>query len=165
MSDLSQRLECMAIPEPNSGCWIWLGATTHNGYGRMVMGSRSDGSRRSERAHRVAYEQAYGPIPQGLEVCHRCDIRTCINPEHLFCGTHAENMADRDRKGRNIKAPILRGELAPWAKLSDKQIAYIRGSTIPSPYIAKTLGVTPSYIRALRRGKYRLPPLPPRAGT
>lgn len=99
-----------------SGCWEWTG-TTRDGYGRMTIGSRTDGSRRSVSAHRMAYELAIGEIPPGMEICHRCDNPRCINPEHLFAGTKRDNAADRDAKGRHF---ALNGEEHPASKLTKR---------------------------------------------
>lgn len=89
-----ERFESYISPEPNSGCWLWTASLDRKGYGHMVV----DG--RLMPAHRLAYERYVGPIPAGLLACHKCDVRCCVNPDHLFIGTHADNMQDMVRKGR-----------------------------------------------------------------
>lgn len=85
----------------------------------MIVGSRKDGTRKSESAHRLSYLISIGSIPDGMEVCHKCDNPLCINPAHLFVGTKKENAADRDRKGRNI---VFTGEEQPRSKLTKKMV-------------------------------------------
>ena len=105
-----------------TGCWEWQG-TTRNGYGRMTIGSRTDGTRKTVSTHRLAYELHFGEIPDGMEVCHKCDNRLCVNPYHLFLGTHQDNMDDREQKGRNNPP---RGEKHSKAKLTEKDVLAIR---------------------------------------
>lgn len=80
---LAERLERWSMPEPNSGCWLWLGALT-DGYGVL----HANGER---MAHRVSYEHYVGPIPEGLVIDHKCRTRCCINPRHMEPVTPAEN--------------------------------------------------------------------------
>lgn len=80
------------------GCWTFTGA--RNGYGYGVLIETVDGQRHERLAHRVAWSEANGPIPAGMVICHHCDNPPCVRPDHLFLGTHADNMADMIAKGR-----------------------------------------------------------------
>ena len=117
-----QRLiQHMAINKV-TGCWEWQGSKC-NGYGRMVIGSRTDGTRRTIQTHRASYELKYGEIPEGMEICHKCDNHCCINPDHLFAGTRQDNIDDRERKGRNNPP---KGEKHAKAKLTEQDVLDIR---------------------------------------
>lgn len=84
---LMERIESKIIPEPNSGCWIWLGAVNCWGYGQLNMRGRG-----TSLVHRILYEQKYGPIPAGLECDHLCRVRCCVNPDHIEPVTKRVNM-------------------------------------------------------------------------
>ena len=98
-------------------CWLWGGSRRPNGYGVFW----NQGRRVS--AHRFSWELANGPIPDGLSVLHSCDNKPCVRPAHLFLGTQADNMRDRDQKGRN-----LIGSESPRAKLTESQVLEILAS-------------------------------------
>ena len=83
---------------PVTGCVIWTGGIGGTGYGRFRLGGKT------YSAHREAYRIAFGDIPEWLYVCHRCDVRLCINPNHLFAGSHSDNMSDMVNKGRSPRA-------------------------------------------------------------
>lgn len=115
-------------------CWIWTAAKDNGGYGRFKVG-------KSELyAHRYAWEVLFGEIPAGLMVCHKCDIRNCVNPEHLFLGTQQDNMTDKVLKGRGAN-----GERNGQSKLTKLQVDEIRRryatGVFTQRYLAKMYGV------------------------
>lgn len=109
----------------DAACWEWQGYRMPLGYGQMNVGGRKGGA---HLAHRLAWEITHGAIPPGLEVCHNCpggDNPSCVNPAHLFLGTHADNMSDMGRKGR-AGGPGMPGGLHPSARLTEHDVRVIR---------------------------------------
>lgn len=145
---LAARLLEKTTPEPNSGCVIWLGSIKDNGYGTMWDGFRH------QHVHRLSYMLHHGPIPDGLVVCHRCDVRCCVNPGHLWLGTTQDNMDDMMRKGRRREGRhdgLRNGR----ARLTPEAVAIIRAA--PKGYgtgraLAQRFGVSEGAIWHARNG-------------
>ena len=88
--------------DKTESCWVWTGSVRHFGHGHLNV------SRRRILAHRFSWELAHGPVPAGLNVCHRCDNPRCVHPEHLFLGTQGDNVRDMVAKGRHPKQVAAR---------------------------------------------------------
>lgn len=155
MAETLDRLLKHIEYDPNGGCWLWSGGVSQSGYGCFWLDGRQTG------AHRTSFELHKGPIPNGLFVCHKCDVRACVNPDHLWVGTGSENMRDARDKGRTYKVPRhlqtgtktpSRGSLHGRAKISEAEafevLSYGReGRKCPRTSLAKRFGVSVSTIR------------------
>ncbi len=108
------------IVEPG-GCWVWMAAININGYGAISVGSTTDNSDHMEGAHRISYELHRGPIPEGIHVLHKCDVRLCVRPDHLFLGAQLDNMRDMAAKGRSAC-----GEKNGRSKFTDETVTKVR---------------------------------------
>ncbi len=128
-----------------SGCWLWTACKTHNGYGAIQV----DGKKRG--AHRVSFELYVSPIPAGMFVCHTCDNKACVNPEHLFIGSPKDNIRDMFNKGRENKAC---GEAVAGAKLTAEDVRWIRQLGAPQWKIARCFGVTQPLISKIKAGHW-----------
>lgn len=141
-----------ASPElKGAKCRVWLRADNGRGYGLLYDGIRV------RLTHRLSYEMHVGPIPEGLDVLHRCDRPGCLEPKHLWAGTHHENMLDKMAKGRggHRKVSPFRGSKSPVAKLHEEEVQEIRrrfrlGQVRGIRPLAREFGVSPKTIRAIR---------------
>ena len=126
-------------------CWNWTGATQGVGYGCISL------KHKNLLTHRVSYEIFYGGIPNGLCVCHRCDNRLCVNPDHLFLGTIADNQRDAAAKDR-----LSYGDGNANSKLRQKYISFIRHSlfsgSLTGPQLARRFGVDHTTIYRAAKG-------------
>lgn len=173
--DVVTRFEAKFIPEPNSGCWIWTAATDGRGYGRFRIGSKTDGTRKSAIAPRVSWRIYKGELADDLCILHRCDNPYCVNPDHLFVGTHLDNMQDCVQKGRisqgtrhseTQKRVVARGkrhyrhgakdffgEDNPQSKLTADDVRSIRADTRVHAEIAKDHGISFQQVSRIKRGE------------
>ncbi len=128
--DLPRLIKAYSIPEPNSGCWLWERGSNEQGYGKIKI------SGKTILAHRASYLAFFENIPVGLSICHRCDCPPCVNPDHLFPGTSADNHADRNQKGRQARGDkqglrvhpesAPKGERNGSARLTEIEVIRIR---------------------------------------
>lgn len=147
-----QVFEDNYIPEPNSGCWLWLLSCNDRGYGLLQAGGYRG------YAHRFSYSTFKGTIPTGLDVCHTCDTPSCVNPAHLFLGTRSENMRDcmikrrhASQKGRHYYS---RGDAHPCSVLNETQVqAILEDRKRSCRWLAAQFGVSESTIKLIRRGE------------
>lgn len=140
-----ERLDRLSMPEPNSGCQLWLGMCHRGGYGYLQ--DRTPAGQINLMAHRASWECHHGPIPPGLCVCHKCDVPCCINPGHLFLGTRTDNNKDRDAKGRTV---LVRGEQHGRHMLTVESVRLIRADTRRQSAIAEDHGITRSAVSAIK---------------
>lgn len=112
-----ERFNTKYTVDKSTGCWLWTACKTEDGYGSLSVWPKR------LRAHRWSYQHHVGEIPDGMCVCHKCDNPICVNPDHLFLGTHQDNMADRNRKGRQHRP---QGELSGTAKITEETVILIK---------------------------------------
>src|SRR6478735_8433 len=137
-----------SVPEPNTGCWLWLHSVNRWGYGRTRVSFSKE-----RQAHRIALEEKLGELPQGMLVLHSCDTPACINPAHLRLGTARDNARDMVVRGR---CPNNRGSRSSMAKLTEETVAMLRSSPMAYGAISewsRRLGVSRKAIRLALDGK------------
>lgn len=149
---------------PNE-CWPWIARLSRYGYGWLWIGRHVTPNR--VHAHRFMFQLRYGRIPDGLQACHHCDNRRCVNPHHVFLGTHKDNAQDRERKGRgNHRAtprPQNRGTRNGNCRLKDDDIARLRQMSkdgFKGREIAETFKISLSGVYLILNGKTHWNTLP-----
>lgn len=137
-------------------CWIWIAALERWGYGQLRVDDVLTLS------HRYSYQIHKGRIPKGLFVLHTCDTPACVNPNHLFLGTHQDNMNDMKRKGRARTCDQPKGESSPVSKLTNAEVAEIRKRFIRYSYgksnakeLSAEFGIHEVYLRKIVYGRAR----------
>lgn len=147
-TELKERFNAKWI-EADNGCYEWTGAKMPKGYGFMKI----PGTRRQDYAHRMAWLIYRGEIPDGMEVCHKCDNPPCVNPAHLFTGTRKDNLADMVRKGRSTAGEKNAGSVLTFSDVR-KIKALIATGLMSQSQIGRAFGVSQISISRISRGVY-----------
>lgn len=144
---LKARLQSNLVID-SSGCWLRQSRLNQGGYTEIT--TILTGKKVTTLAHRLSYQLFVGPIPKDTNVCHKCDVRHCINPEHLFLGTHKDNVHDAVKKGRHPKG-VTNGR----HKLTEDNVREIRrlSGNWPVRWIAEWFGVDSKGVRKLLNGQ------------
>lgn len=128
---------------PIAGCWIWTGASIGEGYGAFL----------GTYAHRLSYQLYKGPIPEGLWVLHTCDVRCCVNPDHLYAGTRADNIGDminRNRFNRGYGPAPYRRKLV---SSEENLVLSMLSSGLTQRNVATLLGISQWMVHAIFHGR------------
>ncbi len=144
---LLERIMEGFTPVPFSGCWIWDRNLSSDGYAVLRLANGRRGGGRNVRVHRLLYELVNDcVIPPELDACHKCDVKPCINPQHIYPGTRLDNVTDARVRGR-----LAIGERVGGAKLTEAIVREIRNSVLSGRALAVAHGVSPSLITMIRR--------------
>lgn len=134
------------MPIPECGCLLWTRKINPNGYGALRFKGKQ------VLAHRIAWELINGDVPNGNQILHRCDVKSCINPYHLFLGSQQDNMNDMKKKGRST-----RGKRFFEPKLTDSDVSFIRFSKATCFELAKIFGISFQHVSDIKRFKRYMP--------
>lgn len=146
---IDRQINARSRVDTVNGCLIFEGCKNPRGYGSVRI------NKRTVLAHRAVWESLYGPIPNGLEICHRCDNPSCVWPDHLFLGTRRDNQHDMYSKNRGRKAS---GEAHHMVKLTDDQVRDLRSKRAAGysyMELARIFGMSKSGVFSLANGMYR----------
>jgi hypothetical protein len=137
-----KKFEKYAMPIPESGCWIWCGSISKHGYGKLT-----EGRGKTLQAHRAAYENKFGKVKSGLVIRHICDVKSCVNPNHLVSGTQKQNIDDKVRRNRHAK-----GETHGMSKLTEDQAKMIKMRFVTSKEAHEMFGISKTTARQIASG-------------
>ena len=149
LSDVHCSLRCRLLHysfQNDKGCWVWYRGKDWDGYGIISINDKSD------KAHRISYKTFVEDFPENLQVLHKCDNPSCINPDHLFLGSNKDNMHDKIKKGRDR----VRGEQSVISKLNDVQVRKLREdfkNGIKYSQLGPKYGITPEQASNIVRRK------------
>ncbi len=135
-----ERIDRLTIPEPNSGCWLWIGRTIH-GYAVIQTGKQEGRHPRGKSLHvaHVNFERFVGPLPDGMLHRHTCDVRECVNPMHVIPGSQSQNMRDMVVRGRCPKAKLTRA--------AAEKMRELKASGVGTKELSHRFRVCPSTVR------------------
>lgn len=139
LKSLKERFEEKYIPEPNSGCWLWIGATTPSGYGKIYDKGKY------HYTHRVSYAMNFGKVDDKSYVCHKCDNPSCVNPEHLFQGSPKDNTSDMVKKKRHAHGEMI-------SKLKESDVINIYNSKLTHQELGDIYKVKASTVTKIKKG-------------
>lgn len=142
--NLIERFESKIMPEPNTGCWIWMDFLSYKGYGQFWVNGKFN------KAHRFSYELYKSEIPVHKLVCHSCDNPSCVNPDYLFIGTNQDNMNDRNNKNRQAIGEKIK------KKLTIEKVRLIKQSLkngVSEKELSLSFGVSQGNINYIKNNK------------
>jgi len=146
--DEISRFQEKYVVSKQDDCWVWSGGRYETGYGMFFM---RRGSRKTFSAHRVSWQMKHGKeVPAGMLICHTCDNRLCVNPDHLYAGTHRDNNRDTIKRNRGNRKY---GSNCSWAKVTERDVLEIRESNEKQTLLAKKFGISASQICHIRKGR------------
>jgi hypothetical protein len=161
-----ERFEDSYIPEPMSGCYLWIAGTVIHRGGYLGTWFFASDLGKKETATRTAWRLNEGPIPEGMHVLHKCDISICVNTRHLYLGDNVQNVKDREERNRGwtLRVEHMKeirkltkprfGENHSQARLTWDDITEIRSSAEQGIILAKRFSVSPSHISCIKSGKF-----------
>jgi len=139
---IEDRIKNKFKVDPNNNCWIWQGFKDKDGYGSIIINQKMN------KPHRVMWEIHNGPIPEGINVLHKCDNPPCVNPDHLFLGSQKDNIQDCIKKDR-----FVRGEKNGRAKLTKNKVIKIYYDNRKYAEIAKDFSVSKASVGSIKKGR------------